>query len=71
MKDELSSNIKNDANYTNEYLEKLDELKKHISTCHLNTQSVSSTFHEFQFMINHTRFDFIALSDGWKMTNIC
>ena len=65
MKDELSSNIKNDANYTNEYLEKLDELKKHTSICHLNTQSMSSTFDEFQFMINQTRFDVITLSETW------
>ena len=29
VKDELSTNIKTDANCTNEHLEKLDELKKH------------------------------------------
>ena len=65
MKDELGSNIKSDANYTNEHLEKLDELKKHISICHLNTQSMSSTFDEFQLMINQTRFDVIAISETW------
>ena len=37
------------------HLEKLDELQKHISICHLNTQSMSSTFAEFQFMINQTK----------------
>ena len=57
VKDELSTNIKSDANCTNEHLEKLDELKKHVSICHLNTQSMSSTFDEFQFMINQTKFD--------------
>ena len=51
VKNELSSNIKSDANYTNEHLEKLDELKKHLGLCHLNTQSMSSTFDKFQFMI--------------------
>ena len=65
MKDELGSNIKSDANYINEHLEKLDELKKHISICHLNTQSMSSTFDEFQLMINQTRFDVIAISETW------
>ena len=65
MKDELSANIKSDANYTNEQLKKLDELKKHISICHLNTQSMSSTFDEFQFMINQTKFDVITLSETW------
>ena len=65
VKDELSSNIKSDANYTNEHLEKLDELKKHIRICHLNTQSMSSTFDEFQLMINQTRFDVIAISETW------
>ena len=47
VKDELNTNIKSEANYTNEHLEKLDELKKHIGVCHLSTQSLSSTFHEF------------------------
>ena len=32
---------------TNEHLEKCNELKRHISICHLNTQSMSSTFDEF------------------------
>ena len=65
VKDELSSNIKSDASYTIEHLEKLVELKKRISICHLNNQSMSSTFDEFQFMINQTRFDVITLSETW------
>ena len=65
VKDELSTNIKSDVNYTNEQLEILDELKKHISICHLNTQSMSSTFDKFQFMINQTKFDVITLSETW------
>ena len=44
VRDELYTNVKSDANYINEHLEKLDELKKHISIFHLNTQSMSSTF---------------------------
>ena len=61
----VSTNIKSDANYTNEHLEKLDELKKHISICHINTQSMSSTFDEFQFIINQTKFDVITVSERW------
>ena len=65
MRDELNTNVESDANYTNEHLEKLDELKKEISICHLNTQSMSSTFDKFQFMINQTNFDVITLSETW------
>ena len=54
VKDELSTNMKSDAKYTSEHLEKLDELKKHVIICHLNTQSMSSIFDEFQFMINQS-----------------
>ena len=53
VKDELSTNIKSSANYTNEHLENLDELK-HVSICHLNTQLMSSPFDEFQYMINQS-----------------
>ena len=34
-------------NYTNTHVTKLQELKTHINICHLNTQSVTSTFEEF------------------------
>ena len=62
MKEELNNNVENDANYINENLEKHNKLKKHISICCLNTQSVSSTFDEFQFMTIQTNFDVITLS---------
>ena len=65
MKDELNINVKSDVNYTNEHLEKLDKLKKHISICHLNTQRMSSNFDEFQLMINQTNLDIITLSETW------
>ena len=32
---ESNINVESDANYTNEHSEKLDELKKHVSNCHL------------------------------------
>lgn len=34
--------------YRNDHLEKLDQLNKHKRICHLNTQSISSTFSEFK-----------------------
>ena len=30
VRDELNTNAESDENYTNEHLEKLDELKKHV-----------------------------------------
>ena len=35
VRDELNTNVESDENYTNEHLEKLDELKKHRRICHL------------------------------------
>ena len=64
VRNELNT-VESDANYTNEHFEKLDELKKHINICHLNIQPISSTFDEFQFMINQTNFDVITLSETW------
>ena len=65
MRDELNTNVESDEYYANEHLEKLDELQKHGSICHLSTESMSSTFDEFQFMMNQTNFDVIALSETW------
>ena len=52
-------------NYINTHVTKLQELKTHISICHLNTQSMTSTFDEFQFMVNESKFDIITLSETW------
>ena len=52
-------------NYTNTHVTKLQELKTHISICHLNTQSMASTFDEFKFMVNESKFDIITLSETW------
>ena len=55
VKDELNTNVESDVNYTNE----------HKSICHLNTESMSSIFNEFKFMINEINFDVITLSETW------
>ena len=52
-------------NYINTHDTKLQELKTHISICHLNTRSMTSTFDEFQFMVNESKFDIITLSETW------
>ena len=52
-------------NYINTHVTKLQELKTHISICHLNTQSMTSTSHEFQFMVNESKLDIITLSETW------
>ena len=52
-------------NYINTHVTKLQKLKTHISICHLNTHSMTSTFGEFQFMVNESKFDIITLSKTW------
>ena len=39
--------------------------ENHPSIAHLNTQSISSTFDEFQVMLYHYLFDIITWSDTW------
>ena len=60
-----STNTMIENRYTCKQITKLQELKTHISICHLNAQSVVSTFNEFQFMIHETKFDIITLSETW------
>ena len=63
--DVLSMNKKEVAvdNYINTYVTKLQELKTHISIYHLDTQSMTSTFDKFQFMVNESKFDIITISE--------
>ena len=50
---------------TTTHVTKVQELKTHISICHLNTQSMTLAFDKFQFMINESKFDIIVLSETW------
>ena len=52
-------------NYINTHVTEFQELKIHISICHLNMQSVTSTFDEFQCMIDELKFESITLSGTW------
>ena len=56
---------KNVDNYINTNVTKLQELKTHISICHLNTESMTSTFDEFQLMVNESKFYIMTLSETW------
>ena len=47
------------------HLQKLDGFKRLMSSCHLSTQSMPSSFAGFQLMINQTDFDVITLSETW------
>ena len=64
QRDELSMNKKEVAvdNYINTHVTKLQELKTHISICHLHTQSMISSFDEFHFIVNKSKLDIINLS---------
>ena len=53
-------------NCINTHVTKLQELKPHISICHLDAQSMTSTFYEFQYMVNGSKFDIITLSETWS-----
>lgn len=42
---------------------------KHTKICHLNTQSLPSTFDEFSYMLECHKFDIITLSETWLKNN--
>ena len=52
-----------ETDHVNIHAEKLKEYHKHVSIAHLNTQSMSSTFDEFQVIINENQFDIVTLSE--------
>ena len=62
--------------YRNEHLEKLDQLNKHKRICHLNTQSISSTFSEFKIHNKPSKlwlyYTFKNVAEKWQtFTRIC
>ena len=54
-----------DQTIQNIYSEALETNRNHLSITHLNTQSMSSTFDEFQVMLYQHLFDIITLSETW------
>ena len=71
--DELVGNNLNTHNNsyaeTNVHLQCLQQFSNHTSICHLNTQSMCSTFDEFYVMCNTCKYDIITLSETWLKNN--
>ena len=44
-------------------------VSEHLSIVHLKTQSISSTFDEFQVIFNENQFDTVTLSETWLHDN--
>ena len=53
----------------NEHLTAMESNKSKISIAHLNTQSIASTFAEFEHMLMRFNFDIITLSETWLKDN--
>eukprot|EP00111_Clytia_hemisphaerica_P012725 TCONS_00037449-protein len=47
----------------------LDQHRKHLSIAHLNTQSMKSTFAEFESYLSTHQFDIITMSETWLKDN--
>lgn len=71
--DVLSQPVNNIDDQLNEHkskhLEILDSNRHHLSICHLNTQSLASSFAEFEVMLNEHKFDIVTLSETWLKDN--
>ena len=52
----------------NVHSEALETYRNHLCITHLNRQSMSSTFDEFQVMLYHHSFDIITLSETYYST---
>ena len=54
---------------TDHHMNTLDANKNQISIAHLNTQSITSSFAEFETMLTRYKFDIITLSETWLKDN--
>ena len=52
-----------------QHLNILDANRNRISISHLNTQSITSSFAEFEAMVMRYKFDIITLSETWLKNN--
>ena len=70
IEDDENTDLPSSATYhVNIHAEKLKEYHKYLSIAHLNTQSMSSTFDEFQVLINENQFDTVTLFETWLRDN--
>ena len=63
------SSVSDNESVSNEIMDTLKEKSAQLKIMHLNTQSMVSTFNEFQLGINKYRFDVITLSETWLKNN--
>lgn len=58
-----------DAGTIDHHINTLDANRNRISIAHLNTQSITSSFTEFEAMLMRYKFDIITLSETWLKDN--
>ena len=58
-----------DVDTVNHHINTLDANRNRISIAHLNTQSIASSFAEFEAMLMGYKFDMITLSETWLKDN--
>ena len=63
------SSVSDNESVSNEIQDTLKEKSAQLKIMHLNTQSMVSTFNEFQLVINKYPFDVITLSETWLKNN--
>ena len=61
--------IPDNDQYVQPSLTLLNNHRKHLSVAHLNTQSMASTFGQFEAMLEAHQFDLITLSETWLKDN--
>ena len=54
---------------TDSHLQQLNAQRHNLSIAHLNTQSITSSFTEFELMLSRYKFDIITLSETWLKDN--
>jgi exonuclease III len=57
------------CDFIQDSITKLNTHRNHLSVAHLNTQSISSTFTQFEAMLKSHEFDVITLSETWLKDN--
>lgn len=62
--------LENNEAVTDKHLNLLNEHNNKVSISHLNTQSITSSFPQFEAMLNRYKFDIMTLSETWLKDNI-
>ena len=66
----ISPTTTNSADYENIHILNLKSHGKHLSIGHLNTQSMVSSFDEFNVMLQEHPFDILTLSETWLKDDV-